>query len=241
MRWGEQGWALLPLLPARLPARLPGRTASPLAAGCPLLCPQPCRSPSMPTPARSSGLSTKAIAIGTSPSTKPGLKLTSIAPSSPLASDQPSWPPSTGDEHRNLSSHPSMAWGRRKMGMKSHSHSTTSVSAAGSCPSLSIPLHQPEHPSGAATGSSLMHWAQKGNIKNAFSWAGRKTDVVFPKFPQTTFFTLGKGVEIQHDYMGFPSHSLSPSSRPHYTPLAQTQQSNQQQLEEGDPFGHAVG
>lgn len=159
-----------------------------LSAGCPLLCPQPCRSPSMPTPARSSGLSTKATATGTSPSTKPGLKLTSIAPSSPLASDQPSWPPSTGEEHRNSSSHPGTAWGRRKMGTKSHSHSTSSVPAAGSRPSLSIPLHQPEHLSAAATGASLMHRACKGNVKNYFSWAGRKTDVAFPKFPKTALF-----------------------------------------------------
>ena len=141
MSWREEGWALLP--------RLPGRAALPSAAGCPLLCPQPFRSLCVPTPARSSGRSTKAIATATSPSTKPGLKLTSIAPSSPLASDQPSWPPSTGEEHRNLSFHPGTAWGRRKMGTKSHSHSTTSVPAAGSCPSLSIPLQQQLGRSGA--------------------------------------------------------------------------------------------
>lgn len=106
--------------------------------------PQPCRSPSTPTPARSSGPSTKAIATGTSPSTKRGLKLTSIAPSSPLASDQPSWPPSTGEGRS--SSQPRTAWGRREMETQPHSHSTTSVPAAGSRLSLSIPLRQPEHP-----------------------------------------------------------------------------------------------
>ncbi|PKU38601.1 hypothetical protein llap_11089 [Limosa lapponica baueri] len=88
---GEQGWALPPWLCRFV-----------LGARCPLLCPQPCLSPSMPTPALSSGPSTKAIATGTSPSTKPGLKPTSIALSSPLASDQPSWPPSTGEECRHF-------------------------------------------------------------------------------------------------------------------------------------------
>lgn len=96
---GEKGWALLP----PPPARLPGQAVSPPAAGCPLLCPQPCLSLSMPTPAHSSGQSTRATATGTSPSTKPGLKPTSTAPSSPLASDQPSWPPSTGEGCRDMS------------------------------------------------------------------------------------------------------------------------------------------
>lgn len=135
---GEQGWALLP----PPPAQLPGQAVSPPAAGCPLLCPQPCPSLSTPTPAHSSGQSTRATATGTSPSTKPGLKPTSTAPSSPLASDQPSWPPSTGEVCRNMSSHADTAWGGRKLGAKSHSHSTASVSAAGSCSSLRIPLQQ---------------------------------------------------------------------------------------------------
>lgn len=103
---GEQGWALLP----PPPAQLPGQAVSPPAAGCPLLCPQPCPSLSTPTPAHSSGQSTRATATGTSPSTKPGLKPTSTAPSSPLASDQPSWPPSTGEVCRNMSSHADTAW-----------------------------------------------------------------------------------------------------------------------------------
>lgn len=66
-----------------------------------------------------------------------------------------------------------------------------------------------------------MCWAHKGRVKQCLYWAGRKTDVIFPTFPKTAFFTLGKGVGMQHDYMGF-----SPSSQPHYTPLAQSQDSN---------------
>lgn len=114
-----------------------------LGAGCPLLCPQPCRSPSTPTPARSSGLSMKAIATGTSPSTKPGLKLTSIAPSSPLASDQPSWSPSTGEEHRNSSSHPSTVWGKKENGDK------VPFPQHILCASCRLPS-QPQHPSAPA-------------------------------------------------------------------------------------------
>lgn len=102
--------------------------------------PQPCLSLSTPTRAHSSGQSMKATATDTSPSTKPGLKPTSIVPSSPLASDQPSWPPSTGEVCRNGSSHADTAWGGRKLGTKSHSHSTASVSAADSRSSLLSPL-----------------------------------------------------------------------------------------------------
>lgn len=79
-------------------------------------------------------------------------------------------------------------------------------------------VSQPKCPSAAATRSSLMHWAHKGNVKNAFSWPGRKTDVVFPKFPKTSFFTLEKGIEIQHDYTGF-SPAPSPPALTHTTHL----------------------
>lgn len=64
--------------------------------------PQPCQSPCTPTPALSSGRSMKATAIGTSPSTKPGLKPTSTVLSSPSASDQQSWPPFTGESHGHV-------------------------------------------------------------------------------------------------------------------------------------------
>lgn len=145
---GEQGWALLP----PPPAQLPGQAVSPPAAGCPLLCPQPCLSLSMPTPAHSSGQSTRATATGTSPSTKPGLKPTSTAPSSPLASGQPSWPPSTGEVCRNGLSHTGTAWGGRKLGAKSHI--TASVSAAGSCSS-------PTHPSAVRADAQVTQRQQR--------------------------------------------------------------------------------
>lgn len=123
--------------------------------------PQPCQSPCTPTPALSSGRSMKATATGTSPSTKPGLKPTSTVLSSPLASDQRSWPPFTGESHGHV----------LLLGKQGRRHGATEA-AQPLCNSWGRP-----------DALGMQRWCRK-----CLLLSGRNSAVIFPQFPPKSVF-----------------------------------------------------